>query len=69
MPLYRFIEVMLVAPVDFSAGGNNVGVIDCLCVCMCFVLSFFVIWTIGVRDKLSVALNCIVTKITFVLFR
>ena len=33
------------------------GVIDCLCVCVCvcvrvsFVLTFFVIWTIGVRDK------------------
>ena len=32
------------------------GVIDCLCVC--FVLTFFVILTIGVRDKESVALNC-----------
>ena len=27
------------------------GVIDCLGVCVCFVLTFFVMWTIGVRDK------------------
>ena len=32
------------------------GVIDCLCVR--FVLTFFVRWTIGVRDKQNVALNC-----------
>ena len=27
------------------------GVIDCLCTCFVFVLTFFMIWTIGVRDK------------------
>ena len=36
------------------------GVIDCLCVSLCFafVLTFFMIWTTGVRDRYSVALNC-----------
>ena len=36
MPLYRFIKLVLVAPVDFLAGGNYMGVIDCLCVCVLF---------------------------------
>ena len=37
MPLYRFIKLMLVAPIDFLAGGNYIGVTDCLCVCVfCF---------------------------------
>ena len=53
MPLYRFITLMLVAPINFFSGRNYMDVIDCLCVCVCvcFVLTFFVIWTIGVRDK------------------
>ena len=34
MPLYRFITLMLVAPIDFfSARKLYGGVIDCLCVC------------------------------------
>ena len=28
------------------------------CVCFIFVLTFFMIWTIGVRGKLSAMLNC-----------
>ena len=35
-------------------------VINCLCVC--FVLTFFVIWTNGVRDKQSLVLNCSTEK-------
>ena len=50
MPLYRFIKLILVAPVDFFSGGNLCGC-NRLFVCVCFVLTFFVIWTIGVRDK------------------
>ena len=45
MPLYRFIKLMLVAPVDFSARENYMGVIDCLCVCVCvffFLMSFMI---------------------------
>ena len=48
MPLYKYTKLMLVAPIDFLVGGNYMGVNDCLFVC---VLTFFVIWTIGVRDK------------------
>ena len=37
MPLCRFMKLMLVAPVDYLAGGNYLRVIDCLCVCgFCF---------------------------------
>ena len=50
MPLYRFIKLVLVAPVDFFSGRELYGC-NCLLVCMCFVLTFFVIWTIGVPDK------------------
>ena len=50
MPLYRFIKLVLVAPVDFLSRRKLYGC-NRLLVCMCFVLTFFVIWTIGVRDK------------------
>ena len=36
MPLYRFIELVLVAQLIFSAGGNYMSVIDCLCVRVLF---------------------------------
>ena len=35
MPLYRFITLMLVAPINFFSGRNYMDVIDCLCVCVC----------------------------------
>ena len=36
MQLSRFIKLMLVLLVDFSAGGNYMGAIDCLCICVLF---------------------------------
>ena len=57
MPLYRFLKANAGCPnCFFSAAGNYVVVINWLCVC--FVLTFFVIWTNGVRDKQSLVLNC-----------
>ena len=53
MSLYRFIKLMLVAPVDFFSGRKlyECNLIACLCVCSVFVLMFLMIWVIGVRDK------------------
>ena len=55
MPPYKFIKLMLVALVGFFIGRDYMGISDCLCV---LFLRFFMIWTIGVRDKWSVVLNC-----------
>ena len=43
MPLYRFIKLMLVAPVDFFSGRELYGcnLIACVCVYFVFVLTFF----------------------------
>ena len=44
MPLYRFIRLMLVAPIDFFSGRKLYGCNRLLvCVCVCFVLMLLVI--------------------------